>query len=56
MKSVFVVPLETKLKQGTVCGVQYMERERYYFLINKVGTVSYMPASIIEAEYKNKKT
>lgn len=50
-----IVPLGTKLKWGTVEGVQSMGGERYYFIVcNKTGT-TYLPADVVEAEYERTK-
>ena len=43
-----MVMLGTKTKFGTVSGITCKEGERYYFLIDEVGTVSLMPADVIE--------
>jgi hypothetical protein len=38
----------TKTKYGKVSGITCKEGERYYFLIDKYGTVSLLPADLLE--------
>ena len=39
----------TKTKYGKVSGITCKGGERYYFLIDKYGTVSLLPADLIES-------
>ena len=46
-----LVPIGTVTPHGTVQGYRF-DGERYYFLIDEDGTVSYMPAIAIETPTK----
>ena len=48
-----LVPIGTTLKHGTVKGYQFMNGERYYFIIGAGGSVGYMPSDVIEKEYQS---
>ena len=41
--------LETKTKYGTISAIACIEGERYYFLIDRFGTVSMLPADVLES-------
>lgn len=41
-------PIGTKTKFGKVSAIQFLEGERYYFLVDKSGSVSYIPQSAIK--------
>lgn len=43
------LPIGTKTQFGTIQAIQWSGGERYYFIIDRRGTVSYMPASAVEA-------
>ena len=45
-----IVPMGSKTRHGTVEGVQFMNGERYYFLMNK-GSVAYLPAYVVERDF-----
>lgn len=39
----------TKTKFGIIQGIQFREDERYYFIVDKKHTVSYMPQCSIKS-------
>jgi hypothetical protein len=45
-----LIPIGTKTKIGKVCGIHWSHDniERYYFLIDKHGSIAYMPQSAME--------
>ncbi len=43
-----MLKLGTKTKFGKIAAVMNTEGERYYFIIDKKGIVSLMPAKVIE--------
>ena len=42
------IPLGSETNYGTVHAVGYVGGERYYWLIDKKGTVSMMPSCVVE--------
>jgi len=44
-----MIMLGTKTKYGTVSGITCKGGERYYFLIDRFGTVSLLPADMLES-------
>ena len=42
-----IVPLGTKTQWGEVAAVQFLNGERYYFMVEG-NSVAYMPASVVE--------
>ncbi len=45
--------LNTKTKFGKIKAIANLSGERYYFMIDKYGTVSMMPACVIENNQRN---
>lgn len=45
-----IAALDSMTPWGRIAAVAYISGERYYFLINKHGTVSMLPADIVEAK------
>lgn len=43
-----LIPIGSKTRFGTVQSVSLINGERYYYMINDKGTVSMMPAMIVE--------
>jgi hypothetical protein len=51
-KKTKMISLGTRTKFGKVSAIGFISGERYYFLINKFGVVSMMPAAVIEKKWK----
>ena len=49
MKDRKIIPLGTMTKWGKIGAVQYKNGERYYMMVKK-GSISLMPASVVEAK------
>jgi hypothetical protein len=44
------IPLEAKTRWGRVVAIGFIGGERYYWMISRWGTVSMMPAFVVEEE------
>ena len=47
-----MVPIDTPTQWGKVAAIRFADGERYYFLVDKHGMVSMMPACVVEPSIK----
>ena len=47
-----MLKIGTKTKWGKVAMIRTIEKERYYFMIDKYGGVAMMPADVVEKRFE----
>jgi len=51
-----IVPIDTETQWGKVAMIRTIEKERYYFMIDKDGGISMMPADVVEPTINQQET